>query len=193
MLICHKLFILSKFFKRFFLKHSFVAFYIAEYFRFKNHKSGVNHAPVAIVFFTERFYFIIFAYFQNSKLLTQIHSSDCRKFFMFFMKFNKFAYIYIRNSISVSKHKCFISDKFTYPFNTAACHRIETCVNNSNSPWLRKLFMHYHIVFIAEIECNIAVMKKIIGKPFFNNMLLISRTNYKIIKSIVGISLHDMP
>lgn len=47
------------------------------------------------------------------------------------------------------------------------------------------LLMHNYFITFSKIKCDIRGMKKIICKPFFDNMLFIPCTYYKFIYSII--------
>lgn len=53
--------------------------------------------------------------------------------------------------------------------------------------------MHLHAFFSLKIKGNIAVVQGIICKIFFYYVLFVPGTNHKIIYSIMGVNLHDMP
>ena len=50
-----------------------------------------------------------------------------------------------------------------------------------------------YLVTICKIKGNIRSMKKIVRKPFFNNILFITCTYNEFIYSIMRICFHDMP
>ena len=51
----------------------------------------------------------------------------------------------------------------------------------------------HFIVAAGVIKRYIRGVEKIIRKPLFDDMLLITGTNHKFIESMIGIGLHDMP
>ena len=109
------------------------------------------------------------------------------------MIFQKFFYIDISYTITVRHHKCVFFKIFTDTSDTSAGHRIQSGIYNCHLPWLQHIVVHNHFIFLCEIKGNVAVVKIIVCKPFFNDMLFISTANHKFIKSISRIHLHDMP
>ena len=56
------------------------------------------------------------------------------------------------------------------------------------------LVVNDHIVFtVRKIERYIAVVKEIVGKPLLDHVLTVPRANDEVVKSVIGILLHDMP
>ena len=53
--------------------------------------------------------------------------------------------------------------------------------------------MNDDFIAVCKIKRYIGSMNKIISKPFLNDMLLIPRADDKLVDSIRGIDLHDMP
>ena len=51
-----------------------------------------------------------------------------------------------------------------------------------------------HLVLAAgEIKRNIAGMQEVIREPLLDHVLLVARADDKVVKTVVGIFLHDMP
>lgn len=57
----------------------------------------------------------------------------------------------------------------------------------------RDLLVDDLVASVAIIESDVAVMDKIVGKPFLYIFLFVPGTNDEIIMSVVGILFHDMP
>ena len=118
-------------------------------------------------------------------MLPIIIHRQCTKTAMGLMIFYYLRNIDISNSISVCEHKRFFTNIFFYSFYSSSGLSIYPCIYNSNLPWFGLFIMKDYFALIpCIIKCNIASMKKIISKPFFDHLLLISCTYDKVIKSI---------
>lgn len=110
------------------------------------------------------------------------------------METNKFSNINITHAIPISHEKRFFAYIALYTLDPTSSHSIQACIHYRNLPRLTILIMNDCFVFsTGKIKRNIAVMQKIIRKPLLNNMLLVSCTNHKLVKSIKRIFLHYMP
>lgn len=54
------------------------------------------------------------------------------------------------------------------------------------------LFMDGHLV-VLEIKGDVATMEEVVGEIFFDDVSFVSQENDKIVVSILGVDLHDMP
>ena len=82
---------------------------------------------------------------------------------------------------------------FPDALDSAAGHSIQSGIYQCHLPWLQHIVVHDHFIFLCKIKCDIAVMKIVICKPLLDHMLLISTADYKFIKTIRRIHLHDVP
>src|SRR3990170_7609022 len=106
---------------------------------------------------------------------------------------NKILNINIRNAVTISKHKSFISNIRSYPLNPATGHGFNPRINKGNPPLFYRMLMNDLFVRISKIKGNIRFMEKIMGKIFLNIIPLIAEAYDKVIESIMRIDFHYMP
>ena len=110
------------------------------------------------------------------------------------MELNKLCNINITYTIAISHKKWFITYILLNSLNSSACHSVKSRINYSYLPWFAMLLMYNHFILtFCKIKCDITVMKEIICKPFFDYILLITCTYDELIKTIIGIFLHNVP
>ena len=81
-------------------------------------------------------------------------------------------------------------------FYLLPAHQGRACENILATRFVKEnncVIMNYHFIILRKIKGNIASMQIVIRKIFFNHMLFITATDYKIIKTVMRIKLHDMP
>jgi hypothetical protein len=49
------------------------------------------------------------------------------------------------------------------------------------------------VAAITEVEADVGVMEKVVGKPLLDILLLVACTNDKLVVAEIGIFLHDVP
>ncbi len=109
------------------------------------------------------------------------------------MKTSNFPDVYVTQPVPVGHHKCLIPDIIPDPSDTPSRQGFITGINNGNLPGFRRIIMYPHGIVIDKIKRDIGMVQVVIRKIFLDNMLSVSRTYNKFIKSIKGIFLHDVP
>ena len=82
---------------------------------------------------------------------------------------------------------------FPDALDSAAGHSVQPGIYQCHLPWLQHIVVHDHLIFLGKIKSDVAVVKIIVCKPFFDHMLFVSTADNKFIKSISRIHFHNMP
>ena len=113
---------------------------------------------------------------------------------MRFVELNQLTDIHVADAIAVGHHERLIANIRLDALDAAARHGIQAGIYHRNLPRLAMLLMNDHIILsICKIKGNITVMQEIVCKPILDDMLLVSRTNHKLVKAKIGVFLHDVP
>ena len=105
----------------------------------------------------------------------------------------KFFDVDISHAIPVGQHERISIEIFLHTFDTSAGHGIESCIDQGDFPRFQDIVVHDHLIFLGKIKSDVAVVKIIVCKPFFDHMLFVSTADNKFIKSISRIHFHNMP
>jgi hypothetical protein len=113
---------------------------------------------------------------------------------MLFVKLDEFAYIYIAYSITIGHEKLlsFNIPLFDNRFKPPSRHGIVSRIHQRYFPIFAVVVMNLDAV-VLDIDSHVAVVQKIIGKPFFDIVSLISEAYDELFVAIIGKMLHDMP
>ena len=100
----------------------------------------------------------------------------------------------IAHAIPIGHHERLAPDILTDAGNAPACHGGKPRINDGHLPRLAGRAVNDEVVLSTrEVEGDVARLKKVVGKPLLDNMLLVARADDELGEPVVGILLHDMP
>lgn len=111
---------------------------------------------------------------------------------MAFVEGDEFFDVYVGNSVPVREHEGIVSYVFSCTEDPPSCLGSKSGVNQGDFPGFTVLFMDGHLV-VFKIEGDVAAVEEVVGEIFFDDVSFVSQKNDKIVVSIPGVDLHDMP
>ena len=111
---------------------------------------------------------------------------------MAFVEGDEFFDVYVGNSVSVREHEGIVSYVFSCTEDPPSCLGSKSGVNQGDFPGFTVLFMDSHLV-VFKIESDVAAVEEVVGEIFFDDVSFVSQKNDKIVVSIPGVDLHDVP
>ena len=129
---------------------------------------------------------------HDTETLSDVDAGQGRDLAVLLVECHQRVQIHVGNAVAVGQHERLIPNVIADTFDTTARHRVQSGIDQRHAPRLGIVVMHLHLV-LRQIEGHIRRMQEIIGKILFYYILFVAQTDHKIIESILGIVLHDMP
>ena len=98
----------------------------------------------------------------------------------------------VADSVAVCEQKGLVPYIFLNPLDAAARHGIQPRFGQGYLPGLR-IIVVIRIFVRFQIDRHIRLIEIIVGEKTLDDIALISQTHNKIVESVMGIFLHDMP
>src|SRR6266702_8740521 len=109
------------------------------------------------------------------------------------MKSNQFGDVHIRQPVAIGEaESLFVRHIRQNPLKPAACHRIDSCIDQSDPPRFTSVTMELHLV-LFQIHRHIGGIEKIVGEILFYDDALIPQADDKVVDAMRRINIHDMP
>ena len=176
------------------LKYSRIILQIAHDARIQHHKAAVDPADIRLILLAEGTDLSVRKDIEIAVTAFGVHAGHGQEPSLLFVKFIQILQVDIRNPVPVGEEEGLIIEIRRDPPYPSSGHRVEARVDHRYSPHLRVLVVHGHMILpVAEIKCDIRVVKEIIGKIFLDHMLHVAAADYEIIRTAGGVKLHDMP
>src|SRR5665648_333868 len=98
----------------------------------------------------------------------------------------------IGDSVAVGHHERAVVQIILDTLNPTAGHGFEPRFNEGHTPGFSGILMDLQAL-VADIEGDIAVVKKIVREVLFDHVALVTQADDEIVETIVAVDLHDMP
>ena len=77
-------------------------------------------------------------------------------------------------------------------FQAATCCCVFTGINQGYFPRFGFLLMYLHAI-VLQVEGDVRCMEKVVCKVFFDDIAFVAAADDKVVDSVGGVELHDMP
>ena len=99
----------------------------------------------------------------------------------------------IGNSVAVSEAEgLFVLHMRQVTLEAAASHGGSASVDQGDTPGLRDVAMHLHLV-VQDVDGDIGSVEIVVGEILFDEIALVAQTDDEVVDAVVGVGLHDMP
>jgi len=120
------------------------------------------------------------------------YGSQGSKLTLVFVMHDQVINIHITHSVPVSETEGLVVHMLLYALDPSTGHGPIPGIHQGNFPGLGVHGMHLHLV-VLHIEGDIGVVKEVVGKVFLNHITFVAAAYNEVIKTIMGIDLHDVP
>ena len=175
------------------LEHLGVITQIVKEFRFADEKARVDPGTALIGFLLEgKHGIIVIVNLQDTQFAARLVGHHGEHLTRFFVRFDGVQDVHIGKTVAVVEQEGLVADVFLHAVDAAASHGVQTGINHRHLPVFGVVVQYFQTV-VGEVHRDVAIVHKVVRKILFDDILLISAADDKLIETELVIVFHDMP
>lgn len=166
---------------------------VVEHFRLANEITRIDPVAVAVRLLLEGKYLVCLQiYLQGTELAAGLVGGEGQSRTGTFVGGDAVGNVQVCHAIPIGQEKTLVAHVFLNTLDTSAGLGVQAGINHCHPPVLGMIVENGRYV-VGQIDGHVAVVAKIVGEVFLDDILLVTATDDEVRDAVVAVSLHDMP